>query len=59
MLRTARQLGLTARRDASLRTAMEVTRAFAAIASDDPCRYDFAIIRAARAARFARMMKDE
>lgn len=59
MLRTARQLGLTARRDASLRTAMEVTRTFAAIAPDDPCRYDFAIIRAARAARFARMMKDE
>ena len=51
MLRTAQQLGLTARRDASLRTALEITRGFAAIAPHDPCRYDFAIIRAARAAQ--------
>jgi len=50
MLRTARALGFTERSGATFRTAMEVTRAFAAIAPDDPCRYDFAVIRAARGA---------
>jgi len=43
VLRTSRFLGLTARRDGSWRTAVEVTRALAELHPDDPVRYDFAL----------------
>ena len=45
MQRICRALGLTERRQASLRTALEVTSAFRTIAKDDPVRYDFALTR--------------
>jgi uncharacterized protein (TIGR02757 family) len=45
MFRIAGQLGLTARRQADLKTAVEVTRAFARICPGDPVRYDFALTR--------------
>lgn len=51
VLRTARELGLTDRADASMRTALEVTRALAAVCPEDPCRYDFAMVRAGIAER--------
>ena len=38
-------LGLTTRRQADLRTALEITDAFREIAPDDPARYDFALTR--------------
>jgi uncharacterized protein (TIGR02757 family) len=41
--RVARCLGLTRRRDASWRTAEEITRALRRIDPDDPVRYDFAL----------------
>ncbi|MCL2009921.1 MAG: TIGR02757 family protein [Synergistaceae bacterium] len=41
----ARQLGLTERKQADLKTALEITHAFAAFSPDDPTRYDFAITR--------------
>lgn len=43
VLRLARFLGLTRRKDGSLRTAREVTAALAAWDPDDPVRYDFAL----------------
>jgi uncharacterized protein (TIGR02757 family) len=45
MLRIARALGLTRRAAGDLRTALEVTRAFAAVSPDDPVRYDFSLTR--------------
>jgi hypothetical protein len=41
----AAAMGATARRQADRRTAIEVTRAFAEIAPDDPVRYDFCLTR--------------
>ncbi len=41
--RIARNLGLTARNDASWRTAEEVTDALRALSADDPVRYDMAV----------------
>jgi uncharacterized protein (TIGR02757 family) len=41
--RIARNLGLTRRADASLRTALEITHALARFCPDDPVRYDFAL----------------
>jgi uncharacterized protein (TIGR02757 family) len=41
--RVARALGLTARRDASWRTAEEITAALRALDPADPVRYDFAL----------------
>ena len=41
----SRQLGLTNRKQADLKTALEITRAFAAFSPEDPTRYDFAITR--------------
>jgi uncharacterized protein (TIGR02757 family) len=38
-------LGFTRRRQANMRTAMEVTSAFRIIAPEDPVRYDFALTR--------------
>jgi uncharacterized protein (TIGR02757 family) len=41
--RVARCLGLTRRRDASWRTAEEITAALRRVDPDDPVRYDFAL----------------
>ncbi|MCB2153527.1 TIGR02757 family protein [bacterium] len=38
-------LGITTRPNADLKTALEITDAFARISPDDPCRYDFALTR--------------
>ncbi len=38
-------LGLTKSRQADLKTAMEVTRAFARVNPRDPVKYDFALTR--------------
>lgn len=43
VLRIARYLGLTERKDGSLRTALEVTAALRSIDPDDPVRFDFAL----------------
>lgn len=45
MHRIAIRLGLTKRRDASMKTAVEITRAFREIDPDDPVRYDFPLTR--------------
>jgi uncharacterized protein (TIGR02757 family) len=45
MHRICMHLGLTARKDASLATAREITNAFKQIAPHDPIRYDFALTR--------------
>jgi len=45
MHRISLRLGLTARKQASLRTALEVTFAFRSIEPDDPVRYDFCLTR--------------
>lgn len=41
--RVARNLGLTSRRDASWRTAEEITAALRLLSADDPVQYDFAL----------------
>ncbi len=41
--RIAQNLGLTRRRDASMRTALEITRALRVLDGADPVRYDFAL----------------
>ncbi|MEM6929588.1 MAG: DUF2400 family protein, partial [Myxococcota bacterium] len=43
VLRIARYVGLTARKDGSLRTALEITAGLRAIDPDDPVRFDFAL----------------
>jgi len=45
MHRIAMTLGLTKRKQADLRTAMEVTEAFRKISPGDPVRYDFVLTR--------------
>jgi uncharacterized protein (TIGR02757 family) len=45
MHRIALHLGLTARRSADMKTALEITRAFAAICPEDPVKYDFSLTR--------------
>jgi uncharacterized protein (TIGR02757 family) len=45
MHRISRALGLTSRAQADLKTALEVTRGFAAIRPRDPVRYDFCLTR--------------
>jgi uncharacterized protein (TIGR02757 family) len=45
MFRIARALGLTERRQANLRTAVEITRAFSRHSPRDPVRYDFCLTR--------------
>lgn len=45
MRQMAVALGLTRRRDAGLRTALEITQAFRQIAPEDPVRYDFCLTR--------------
>ena len=41
----ALQLGLTRRKQADLKTALEITRGFAALTPEDPLRYDFVLTR--------------
>lgn len=45
MHRIARHLGLTDRKQADMRTALEITRAFTAFSPEDPVRYDFSLTR--------------
>jgi uncharacterized protein (TIGR02757 family) len=45
MHRISRQLGLTRRNQADMRTALEITDRFRSIVPDDPVRYDFALTR--------------
>ena len=45
MHRIALQMKLTRRRQADMRTALEITEAFRAIMPDDPVRYDFSLTR--------------
>lgn len=45
MHRIGRLLGLTDRKQANLRTALEITEAFRMIAPEDPVRYDFCLTR--------------
>ncbi len=45
MHRLARQMGLTQRSQADMRTALEITERFRTIAPMDPVRYDFALTR--------------
>ena len=47
MFRIARGLGLTPRRQADLKIALEITAGFRAIRPDDPVRYDFSLTRLA------------
>jgi uncharacterized protein (TIGR02757 family) len=43
--RISLQMGLTKRKSADIRTALEITEAFRTIAPEDPVRYDFALTR--------------
>jgi len=45
MHRICLELGLTERRQADMKTALEITRAFSGINPDDPVRYDFVLTR--------------
>ncbi len=45
MHRMARRLGLTDRRCANMKTALEITAGFSAICPEDPVRYDFTLTR--------------
>ncbi len=45
MHRIAAKMGLTRRKQADIRCAIEITDAFASIRPDDPVRYDFALTR--------------
>jgi uncharacterized protein (TIGR02757 family) len=47
MFRISRALGLTARKQADLKSALEITRGFRAFRPDDPVRYDFSLTRLA------------
>jgi hypothetical protein len=41
----ARELGLTVRRCANMKTALEITAGFSRICPEDPVRYDFTLTR--------------
>ncbi|HOX23780.1 MAG TPA: DUF2400 family protein, partial [Elusimicrobiales bacterium] len=45
MQRIAKLLGLTKRKQADMKTALEITAAFAAVRPEDPVRYDFCLTR--------------
>jgi uncharacterized protein (TIGR02757 family) len=45
MYRISSRLGFTKRKQANLKTAIEITKAFAAIDPEDPVRFDFALTR--------------
>ena len=55
MHRISTLLGLTRRKSADLRTAREVTRAFARLAPHDPVRYDWALTRMGMAGEIGRL----
>lgn len=55
MHRISMRLGLTRRKSADLRTAREVTAAFARLAPDDPVRYDWALTRVGMAGEVERL----
>ncbi len=63
MFRISRALGLTARRQADLKTALEITRGFARLSPRDPVRYDFCLTRlginpACREEELERLLKE-
>jgi uncharacterized protein (TIGR02757 family) len=45
MHRISLMLGLTKRKQADLRTAVEITQAFKGLSPEDPVRYDFVLTR--------------
>ncbi|MFA6434518.1 MAG: TIGR02757 family protein [Elusimicrobiales bacterium] len=45
MFQTAKKMGLTARSDTSMKTALEITAAFRKVSPLDPVRYDFCLTR--------------
>lgn len=45
MHRICKELGLTVRKQANMKTALEITRAFSRIMPEDPVRYDFVLTR--------------
>ena len=45
MYRTCRQQGFTCRKQANMKTALEVTAAFSRLVPEDPVRYDFVLTR--------------
>ncbi|MDZ7837879.1 MAG: DUF2400 family protein [Actinomycetota bacterium] len=45
MHRISKQLGLTCRKQADMKTAMEITLAFKQISPRDPVKYDFSLTR--------------
>ncbi|MBW2650885.1 MAG: DUF2400 family protein, partial [Deltaproteobacteria bacterium] len=45
MHRICLALGITKRKQANMKTALEITRSFQVIAPHDPVRYDFALTR--------------
>lgn len=45
VLRQSQRLGLTMRHQADARTALEITAALRILCAEDPCRYDFALVR--------------
>jgi uncharacterized protein (TIGR02757 family) len=47
MHRICLSLGLTKRKQADMRTALEITEAFKAMVPEDPVRYDFVLTRRA------------
>ncbi|MBI4801930.1 MAG: TIGR02757 family protein [Elusimicrobia bacterium] len=46
MFQVAKELGLTARNETSMKTALEITAAFRRVNPADPVKYDFALTRA-------------
>ena len=46
MFQVAKEMGLTDRRDTSMKTALEITAAFRKVSPLDPVRYDFSLTRA-------------
>ncbi len=46
MHRVSRELGITRRKDTSMRTAAEITAFFARLEPADPVKYDFCLTRA-------------
>ncbi len=46
MFQVAKKMGLTARKDTSMKTALEITAAFRKVSPRDPVRYDFSLTRA-------------
>ena len=46
MFQVAKKMGLTERKDTSMKTALEITAAFRKVSPRDPVRYDFSLTRA-------------